>query len=67
VLNYEIEKKINVKKNKKRSMSIRVNISYLWPRSWDRDHHTEKKYKTQFLINLMLKDKIKKKSILKNI
>jgi hypothetical protein len=60
VLNYEIEKKNQCKKRLKKDQCQ----SELTFHTCDPGHETgitEKKYKTQFLINSMLKDKIKKK------
>jgi hypothetical protein len=50
---------------KKKSMSTWVNISNSWPESWEWEDTIGKNYKTQFLTNQILKNKIEKKLILK--
>ena len=62
--------KVRIKKEnqckKKKTIAIKVKISYMWPMLWDQNHCIEKiKYKAQFLTISMLNDEIEKiKSIL---
>jgi len=47
-------------------MSICVNFSKLWSQSLNQKYSIYKNQKAQFLTNQIMKDKIKKKLILKN-
>lgn len=71
-LRMKLKKKMNVKKESKKEListcvnlfehvSNYINLSSIWLGSWEKDHFIEKNYETQFLINSIFNNEIKRK------